>query len=211
MATEKVQATDFQDGDQTSNLKGELTFDDKVIQKIVGYAIENVDGLLGVDGWFVANITNKIVNSDNPTDGIEVEVGKEQVAVDLDIIMEYGHNAHDIYDQLKQVIAKHVKKITSLVLVEINVEVVDIQTQKEFNESQTTLQDRISSASENVKSKASDSREKVKQNVQSLNEKSDRVKWPLNRLFTVNVDFKTKFFQFKKYTFNEYTFNEYTF
>lgn len=90
--------------------------------------------------------------------------------------MEYGHNAHDIYDQLKQVIAKHVKKITSLVLVEINVEVVDIQTQKEFNESQTTLQDRISSASENVKSKASDSREKVKQNVQSLNEKSDRVK-----------------------------------
>lgn len=206
MATEKVQATDFHDGDQTSNLKGELTFDDKVIQKIVGYAIENVDGLLGVDGWFVANITNKIVNSDNPTDGIEVEVGKEQVAVDLDIIMEYGHNAHDIYDQLKQVIAKHVKKITSLVLVEINVEVVDIQTQKEFNESQTTLQDRISSASENVKSKASDSREKVKQNVQSINEKSDRVKWPLNRLFTVNVDFKTKFFQFKKYTFNEYTF-----
>lgn len=59
---------------------------------------------------------------------------------------------------------------------EINVEVVDIQTQKEFNESQTTLQDRISSASENVKSKASDSREKVKQNVQSINEKSDRVK-----------------------------------
>ena len=50
MATEKVQATDFHDGDQTSNLKGELTFDDKVIQKIVGYAIENVDGLLGVDG-----------------------------------------------------------------------------------------------------------------------------------------------------------------
>lgn len=176
MATEKVQATDFQDGDQTSNPKGQLTFDDKVIQKIVGYAIEDVDGLLGVDVGFVANIKNKIVNTDNPTDGIEVEVGKEQVAVDLDIIMEYGHNAHDIYDQLKQVIAKHVKKITSLVLVEINVEVVDIQTQKEFNESQTTLQDRISNASENVKSKASDSREKVKQNVQSMDEKSDRVK-----------------------------------
>ena len=72
MATEKVQATDFQDGDQTSNPKGQLTFDDKVIQKIVGYAIENVDGLLGVDGGFVANIKNKIVNSDNPTDGIEI-------------------------------------------------------------------------------------------------------------------------------------------
>ncbi len=176
MATEKVQATDFQDGDQTSNPKGQLTFDDKVIQKIVGYAIENVDGLLGVDGGFVANIKNKIVNSDNPTDGIEVEVGKEQVAVDLDIIMEYRHNAHDIYDQLKQVIAKQIKKITSLVLVELNVEVVDIQTQKEFNESQTTLQDRVSSASEKVKSKAVESGEKVKQNLQSMGEEGDRVR-----------------------------------
>jgi len=43
--------------------KGQLTFDDKVIQKIVGYAIENVSGLLGVDGGFVANIKNKIVNN----------------------------------------------------------------------------------------------------------------------------------------------------
>ena len=77
--------------------KGQLTFDDKVIQKIVGYAIENVSGLLGVDGGFVANIKNKIVNSDNPTDGIDVEVGKEQVAVDLNIVMEFGHNAHDVY------------------------------------------------------------------------------------------------------------------
>ena len=54
--------------------KGELTFNDKVIQKVVGYAIENVSGLLGVDGGFMANIKNKIVNSDNPVDGIEVEV-----------------------------------------------------------------------------------------------------------------------------------------
>jgi len=93
--------------------------------------------------------------------------------------MEYGHNAHDIYDQLKQVIAKQIKKITSLVLVELNVEVVDIQTQKEFNESQTTLQDRVSrvsSASEKVKSKAVESGEKVKQNLQSMGEEGDRVR-----------------------------------
>ena len=35
---------------ETVATKGQLTFDDKVIQKIVGYAIENVSGLLGVDG-----------------------------------------------------------------------------------------------------------------------------------------------------------------
>ena len=142
--------------------RGELTFNDKVIQKIVGYAIENVSGLLGVDGGFVANIKNRIVNSDNPVDGIDVEVGKEQVAVDLNIIMEYGHNAHDIYKQLSTVIAKQVKETTSLVLVELNVEVVDIQTQKEFAASQTTLQDRVSDAGNAVREKASDGVNTVK-------------------------------------------------
>ena len=110
---------------QRSNVttpKGELTFNDKVIQKVIGYAIENVPGLLGVDGGFMANIKNKIVNSDNPVDGISVEVGKEQVAVDLNVIMAYGNNAHDIYKTLTEVIAKQLTEITSLELVELNVE-----------------------------------------------------------------------------------------
>ena len=88
MATEKT--TTQNTATENRQPKGELTFNDKVIQKVVGYAIENVTGLLGVDGGFVANIKNKIVNTDNTTDGIGVEVGKEQVAVDLNIIMEYG-------------------------------------------------------------------------------------------------------------------------
>lgn len=142
--------------------KGQLTFDDKVIQKIVGYAIENVSGLLGVDGGFVANIKNKIVNSDNPTDGIDVEVGKEQVAVDLNIVMEFGHNAHDVYKELSTVVAKQIKEATSLTLVELNVKVIDIQTKSEFEESQVTIQDRVTDAGKSVQDKATAGIDKVK-------------------------------------------------
>ena len=142
--------------------KGQLTFDDKVIQKIVGYAIENVSGLLGVDGGFVANIKNKIVNSDNPTDGINVEVGKEQVAVDLNIVMEFGHNAHDVYKELSTVVAKQIKEATSLTLVELNVEVIDIQTKSEFEKSQVTVQDRVPDAGKSVQDKATAGIDKVK-------------------------------------------------
>lgn len=142
--------------------KGQLTFDDKVIQKIVGYAIENVSGLLGVDGGFVANIKNKIVNSDNPTDGINVEVGKEQVAVDLNIVMEFGHNAHDVYKELSTVVAKQIKEATSLTLVELNVEVIDIQTKSEFEKSQVTVQDRVTDAGKSVQDKATAGIDKVK-------------------------------------------------
>lgn len=142
--------------------KGQLTFDDKVIQKIVGYAIEKVSGLLGVDGGFVANIKNKIVNSDNTTDGINVEVGKEQVAVDLNIVMEFGHNAHDVYKEISRVVAKQIEEATSLTLVELNVEVIDIQTKSEFEESQVTIQDRVTDAGKSVQDKATVGIDKVK-------------------------------------------------
>ncbi|MEX0380733.1 Asp23/Gls24 family envelope stress response protein [Leuconostoc sp. MS02] len=153
--------------------KGELTFNDKVIQKVVGYAIENVPGLLGVDGGFIANIKNKLVNSDNPVDGIAVEVGKEQVAVDLNVIMAYGNNAHDIYKALTEVITKQLTDITSLELVELNVEVIDIQTKAEFDADQVSLQDRVTDAGNTIKEKTSDGVNTVKETASKVKNDDD--------------------------------------
>lgn len=158
---------------EVTSPKGELTFNDKVIQKVVGYAIENTPGLLGVDGGFVANIKNKIVNSENQTDGIAVEVGKEQVAVDLNVIMEFGHNAHDIYKSISQAVAKKLNETTSLNLVELNVEVVDIQTKAEFESSRVTLQDRVSDAGNTIKEKASDGYDNVKNTASKMTADDD--------------------------------------
>lgn len=160
----------------STDVKGELTFNDKVIQKIVGYAIENVKGLLGVDGGFVSNIKNKIVNSDDPTDGIDVEVGKEQVAVDLDVIMEFGHNAHDIYKELIKVIETQLEKTTSLKLVELNVQIIDIQTQAEYKNSRVTLQDKVSDAGSVIKEKTSEGVNSVKETASNLTDDDGRVK-----------------------------------
>lgn len=160
----------------STDVKGELTFNDKVIQKIVGYAIENVKGLLGVDGGFVSNIKNKIVNSDDPTDGIDVEVGKEQVAVDLDVIMEFGHNAHDIYKELTKVIETQLDKTTSLKLVELNVKIVDIQTQAEFKNSRVSLQDKVSDAGSTIKERTSDGVNSVKEAASGLTDSDSRVR-----------------------------------
>ena len=97
----------------TTGVKGELTYEDKVIQKIVGIALESVDGLLTVDGGFFSNIAGKLVNTDDVTSGINVEVGKKQVAVDLDIVAEYGSDMTTIYDQIKEVVSTQVNKMTN--------------------------------------------------------------------------------------------------
>ena len=69
------------------------------------------------------------------------------------------------------------RETTSLTLVELNVEVVDIQTQKEFDASQTSLQDRVTAAGSTIKEKTSDGVDAVKKATsQAVNDDDNRVK-----------------------------------
>ena len=128
------------------NVKGELTYEDKVIEKIVGLAIDSVDGLLGVDGGFFSNMRGKLVNSDSKTDGVNVEVGKRQVAVDLDIIAEYRKNVPKIFKDIKAIVESEVKTMTDLEVVEVNVNVVDIKTRAQYEADSVSVQERVTSS-----------------------------------------------------------------
>ena len=143
-------------------MNGELTYEDKVIQKIIGYALKDVDGLLTLDGGFFSNMAEKLVNTDNVTAGINTEVGKKQVAVDLDVIVEYGKDIEDIYNQIKEVIGKEVKNMTHLDVIEVNANVVDIKTKEEFEKDQETVQDKVTDAAKKTGEFASNQTDKVK-------------------------------------------------
>ena len=94
-------------------VKGELTYENKVIQKIIGFSLENISGLLAVDGGFFSNLTDKLINTDNVTSGVNIEVGKEQVAVDLNIIVEYKKSVPEIFEEIKRVITTDINKMTA--------------------------------------------------------------------------------------------------
>lgn len=131
---------------QTPTIRGELTYENKVIEKIVGLAIEHVDGLLAVNGGYLSNIKNKLVNTDSVRDGVNVEVGKKQVAVDLDIIAEYQKHVPTIFDEIKAIVETEVKKMTDLDVIEVNVNVVDIKTKEQHEADKVTLQDKVTDA-----------------------------------------------------------------
>ncbi|WP_430394388.1 Asp23/Gls24 family envelope stress response protein [Enterococcus faecalis] len=144
-------------------VKGKLTYEDKVVQKIIGISLEKVNGLLTVDGGFFSNLTGKLVNTDNVTSGVDVEVGEKQVAVDLDIVAEYGKDIHKIYNEMKEIITKEVKNMTGLEVIEVNVNVVDIKTEEQHEEDSVTLQDKVGDATEAVTSFTSEQTEKAKE------------------------------------------------
>lgn len=147
---------------QTDAVKGELTYEDKVIQKIIGLSLEKVDGLLAVDGGFFSNLADKIVNTDHVANGVNVEVGKEQVAVDLNVVVEYQKNVPDLYKHIKEVVAEQVSKITDLEVVEVNVNVVDIKTKEQHEADSVSLQDRVTGVVESTGEFASEQFENVK-------------------------------------------------
>ena len=149
----------------THEVKGELTYDDKVIQKIIGLSLEKVSGLLAVDGGFFSNIKDKLVNSDNVTHGVNVEVGKEQVAVDLNVVAEYQKNVPTLYKEIKKVVAEEVSKMTDLEVVEVNVNVVDIKTKEQHEADSVSLQDRVTDVAESTGEFASEQFEKAKSGI----------------------------------------------
>lgn len=129
-------------------IKGTVTYADQVIEKMVGHALQHVPGLLSISGGFFTDIKNKLINSSDVREGINVEVGSKQVATDLKIVVEYGKDIPEIVETMKSIIGTEVKKMTHLEVVEVNVEVVDIKTREEFEAESVTLQNRVASATQ---------------------------------------------------------------
>ncbi|WP_282799439.1 Asp23/Gls24 family envelope stress response protein [Lactococcus lactis] len=159
-----------------NEIKGILTYEDKVIQKIVGLALESVDGLLAVDGGFFSNLTGKLINTDNVTAGVDVEVGKKQVAVDLKIITEYKKSVPEIYKSMKEIIRKEVAGMTDLEVVEVNVSVIDIKTKAQQEEDEVSLQDKVTDAVQTTSKFTSNQVDKVKDKVEDVKSDGLRVK-----------------------------------
>ncbi|HGI2181039.1 TPA: Asp23/Gls24 family envelope stress response protein [Streptococcus agalactiae] len=147
---------------QKQDIKTSVTYEEKVIAKIVGHALESVDGLLAVSGGFFSNLKNSVVNSDSVTDGVNVEVGTKEVAVDLDIVVEYGKDIPAIVESIKAIVSQNVEVMTHLKVVELNANVVDIKTKAE---QASKAKAAISSGAEKTKEAVSNGTEAAKEKI----------------------------------------------
>lgn len=111
-----------------------LSFDEGVIEKIAGLASRKVDGILSFDVGFFDNITDKIRNKVDPTQGIKAEVGEKQVSLEMNAKVEYGYDIREIFTQVCDVISEEVERLTGLKVIELNFHVSDVLSKKEWKE-----------------------------------------------------------------------------
>ncbi|MDO4680793.1 MAG: Asp23/Gls24 family envelope stress response protein [Aerococcus sp.] len=121
---------------QNVERKNELTFEDKVLEKIANYSIQNIDGILELKGNFTNDIMGFFTDSADDTKGVSAEVGKEEVAIDLEVVAEYGKDIRKAFEQAIKVVENNVKQMTGLKVVEVNMNVNDVITRGEWERAQ---------------------------------------------------------------------------
>jgi uncharacterized alkaline shock family protein YloU len=109
---------------------GRTSIADGVVQKIAGIAAREISGVYDLGGSFgraLGALRERIPGSgNNITQGVAVEVGARQTAVDLSIVVEYGVSIADVAVAIRRNVIQSVERMTGLEVTEVNIAVNDI-------------------------------------------------------------------------------------
>jgi len=113
---------------QTS--QGNTTISDGVVQKIAGVSAREVSGVHDLGGGAARTlgaIRERIPGSSQSAgQGVAVEVGERQAAIDLDLVTEYGVSIVELSRAVRRNVIAAVEGITGLEVTEVNISVNDI-------------------------------------------------------------------------------------
>ncbi|PKQ33902.1 Asp23/Gls24 family envelope stress response protein [Microbacterium sp. PI-1] len=113
---------------QSGTAAGKTTIEDAVVAKIAGIAAREVAGVYALGGG-AARMVGAIRDALNTTDlsqGISVEVGETQVAVDVTIVAEYPVSLQKVADEVRAAIHRAMVELVGMEVAEVNVTVNDV-------------------------------------------------------------------------------------
>ncbi|NKQ52133.1 Asp23/Gls24 family envelope stress response protein [Amycolatopsis sp. K13G38] len=110
--------------------QGTTTIASTVVQKIAGLAAREIPGVHdlggGVSRAFSA-IRDRIPGANaSAGQGVSVEVGEKQAAVDLQLVVEYGVSIADLARAVRSNAINAIEQMTGLEVVEVNIMVNDV-------------------------------------------------------------------------------------
>lgn len=119
------------DSTELASSQGKTTISDVVVSKIAGMAVREVNGVYRLGGGAArafGAIRERIPGSGGPnvSQGVAVEVGETQAAIDIDVVVEYGVSITDLAAGIRRNVITSIERMTGLQVVEVNVSVDDV-------------------------------------------------------------------------------------
>ena len=109
---------------------GRTTIADVVVSKIAGIATREVEGVHDVGGSAsraIGALRERIPGATvNQAQGVSVEVGERQAAVDIDLVADYGVSIADLAAGVRRNVITAVERMTGLEVTEVNITVHDV-------------------------------------------------------------------------------------
>ncbi len=110
--------------------QGRTQIADTVVSKIAGMAAREISGVHDLGGGAARAfgvIRERIPGaSSNVSQGVGVEVGEKQAAVDLDVVVEFGAAIVDLATAIRRNVINAIERMTGLEVVEVNVAINDV-------------------------------------------------------------------------------------
>lgn len=110
--------------------QGKTTIADVVVSKIAGLAAREVEGVhelvtQGVGGA-VTGLAQRVTGADTRSQGVNVEVGEREAAVDLRLTVDYGVSIPQVAEAVRRNVMSRLEAMTGLVVKEVNIDVTDL-------------------------------------------------------------------------------------
>jgi uncharacterized alkaline shock family protein YloU len=109
--------------------KGATSIADAVVTKVASIATREISGVYELGGGTaraVGSVAQRVGLGDQRSQGVSVEVGESQAAVDLTIVVEFGESIPKLAQQIRENVTRRIEGITGLAVTEVNVAVIDL-------------------------------------------------------------------------------------
>jgi uncharacterized alkaline shock family protein YloU len=109
--------------------RGTTTIAETVVTKVAGIAAREVAGVHALGGSAsraIGSMTQRVGLGDERSQGVNVEVGQREAAVDLTIMVDYGESIPQVAQRVRENVIKRIEGITGLSVTEVNVSVGDL-------------------------------------------------------------------------------------
>ncbi|HVV07745.1 Asp23/Gls24 family envelope stress response protein [Amycolatopsis sp.] len=127
--------------------QGTTTIASTVVQKIAGLAAREINGVHDLGGGMTrafGAIRDRIPGANaSAGQGVSVEVGEKQAAVDLQLVVEYGVSIADLARAVRSNTISAIEQMTGLEVVEVNIVVNDVHLPDEDDVEQQQATGRV--------------------------------------------------------------------